>query len=146
VLFTQCVADGHRIDPLADLLLSVDGQRAAYNALRSLADELCDGRWIATGGGGYALVEVVPRAWSHLLAVATGEPLDPGTPTPAAWRKLAADRRPGAEIPATMTDGITPAEQRWEPGTTPDPVDKAILATRMAVFPLHGLDPHDVRD
>jgi acetoin utilization protein AcuC len=146
VLFTQCGADAHRLDPLADLRLSVDGQRAAYLALRELADELCDGRWIATGGGGYALVEVVPRAWTHLLAVVTGEPLDPGTPTPAAWRKLAAERCPGMQIPATMTDGIVPAVQRWQPGTTPDPVDKAILATRTAVFPLHGLDPHDARD
>jgi len=146
VLFTQCGADAHRLDPLADLRLSVDGQRAAYLALRGLADELCDGRWIATGGGGYALVEVVPRAWTHLLAVATGEALDPGTPTPAAWRRLAIDRCPGAEVPATMTDGEIAPVQHWQPGTTPDPVDKAIMATRLAVFPLHGLDPHDARD
>jgi len=146
VLFTQCGADAHRLDPLADLRLSVDGQRAAYLALRELADEFCDGRWIATGGGGYALVDVVPRAWTHLLAVVTGDALDPQTPVPEAWRKLAAERRPGAEIPATMTDGVTPPVERWKPGTTPDPVDKAILATRMAIFPLHGLDPHDGRD
>jgi acetoin utilization protein AcuC len=146
LLFTQCGADTHRLDPLADLRLSVDGQRAAYVALRALADDLCDGRWVATGGGGYALVEVVPRAWTHLLATATGDPLDPGTLTPAAWRKLAADLRPGTEIPATMTDGAEPPVERWAPGTTPDPVDRAILATRVAVFPLHGLDPHDPRD
>ena len=36
------------------------------------------GRWVATGGGGYALVEVVPRAWTHLLAVATGDAARPG--------------------------------------------------------------------
>jgi acetoin utilization protein AcuC len=146
LLFTQCGADTHRLDPLADLRLSVDGQRAAHIALRALADDLCDGRWVATGGGGYALVEVVPRAWTHLLATATGDPLDPGTLTPRAWRRLAADRRPGTEVPATMTDGVEPPVERWEPGTTPDPVDKAVLATRMAVFPLHGLDPHDPRD
>ena len=82
-----------QLDPLADLQLTVDGQRAAYLALRELADDLCDGRWVATGGGGYALVEVVPRAWTHLLAVATGEPLEPRTPTPQAWRRFAADAR-----------------------------------------------------
>jgi acetoin utilization protein AcuC len=146
LLFTQCGADSHRLDPLADLRLTVDGQRAAYVALRKLADELCDGRWVATGGGGYALVEVVPRAWTHLLAVATGDPLDPGTPTPPAWRELAAERRPGTEVPENLTDGVTPVIEAWQPGTTPDPIDKAILATRMAVFPLHGLDPHDPRD
>jgi acetoin utilization protein AcuC len=146
LLITQCGADGHRLDPLADLRLSVDGQRAAYIALRALADELCDGRWVATGGGGYALVEVVPRAWTHLLAVATGEPLDASTPTPPAWRRLAAERRPGTDVPLTMTDDVTLDVRRWEPGTTPDAVDKAIMATRRAVFPLHGLDPQDVRD
>ena len=101
---------------------------------------------MATGGGGYALVEVVPRAWTHLLAVATGEALDPATPTPPQWRKLAADRRPGCDVPATLTDGILPPVEHWQPGTTPDAIDKAIMATRTAVFPLHGLDPHDIRD
>ncbi|MGX6602560.1 acetoin utilization protein AcuC [Micromonosporaceae bacterium Da 78-11] len=146
IVFSQCGADSHALDPLADLRLSVDGQRAAYIAMRELADELCAGRWIATGGGGYALTEVVPRAWTHLLAVATGEPLDPATETPVAWRKLAAERCPGARVPLTMTDGVEPPIERWQPGTTPDAVDRAILATRMAVFPLHGLDPHDPRD
>ena len=114
-------------------------------AMRALADELCDGRWVATGGGGYALVEVVPRAWTHLLAVATGDPLDPATPTPPGWRGLAAERLPGAGIPHTMTDGAEPVVERWQ-GTAADPVDRAILATRTAVFPLHGLDPRDPRD
>ena len=144
LLFSQCGADAHRLDPLADLRLSVDGQRAAYIKMRALADELCEGRWVATGGGGYALVEVVPRAWTHLLAVATGDPLDPHTPTPQSWRDLAADRCPGTKIPDDLTDGVTVPSKKWEPSA--DPVDKAILATRTAVFPLHGLDPHDPRD
>lgn len=146
VLFTQCGADAHRSDPLADLHLSVDGQRATYLALRALADELCEGRWVATGGGGYALVEVVPRAWTHLLATATGAPLDPATLTPPAWRALAAARRSGSEVPLRMTDGVDPGYEPWQPTGEPNPVDRAIAATRKAVFPLLGLDPHDPRD
>jgi acetoin utilization protein AcuC len=140
LLVTQCGVDTHRLDPLANLRVSVDGQRAAYLALRSLADELCDGRWVATGGGGYALVEVVPRAWSHLLAIATGEPLDPGTPTPPGWRALAGERRPAAQVPLRMTDGADPGYLPWRPGGE-GRVDHAIAATREVVFPLHGLDP-----
>ncbi|ROT32873.1 acetoin utilization protein AcuC [Micromonospora sp. HM5-17] len=143
ILVTQCGADSHRLDPLADLRLSVDGQRASYLALRALADELCDGRWVATGGGGYALVEVVPRAWSHLLAVATGEPVDPDTPTPPAWRSLARARRPEREVPPRMTDDADVSYEPWQPSGEPDAVDRAILATRRAVFPLYGLDPQD---
>jgi acetoin utilization protein AcuC len=146
VLFTQCGVDSHRLDPLADLRLSVDGQRASYLALRGFADELCGGRWVATGGGGYALVEVVPRAWTHLLAVAAGEPLDPATLTPPGWRALAHERRPHRDVPLRMTDGTEPAYEPWEPTGDSSPVDRAIIATRRAVFPLHGLDPHDPRD
>ncbi|HYN95868.1 MAG TPA: acetoin utilization protein AcuC [Pilimelia sp.] len=145
LLVTQCGADGHRLDPLANLRLSVDGQRATYLALRALADELCGGRWVATGGGGYALVEVVPRAWAHLLAVLTGEPVEPATLTPPAWRELAAGRRPGRAVPLRMTDDVDPAYRPWEPGGE-HPVDRAVAATRREVFPLHGLDPHDPRD
>jgi acetoin utilization protein AcuC len=146
IIFSQCGADAHLLDPLADLGLSVNGQRAAYVAMRDLADELCDGRWVATGGGGYALVEVVPRAWSHLLAVATGEPLDPATRTPESWRRMAGRRWPSADAPLSMTDGRDPVIEQWTPGLAADPVDRAILATRRAVFPLHGLDPDDPRD
>lgn len=145
IIISQCGADAHRLDPLADLCLSVDGQRAAYMAMRALADEICDGRWVATGGGGYALVEVVPRAWTHLLAVATGGPLSPQTRIPPRWRSLAAERRPGTTIPEVMTDGTEPSVTPW-PGTSENPVDRAVLVTRAAVFPLHGLDPHDPRD
>jgi acetoin utilization protein AcuC len=147
VLFTQCGADTHVLDPLADLRLTVDGQRAAHLALRDLAEDLCDGRWIATGGGGYAIVEAVPRAWTHLFATLTGEPLDPDLPVPQSWRRLAADRCPQRTVPARMTDGADGSYRPWTPGAgAPDAVDRAILATRAAVFPLLGLDPADPRD
>jgi acetoin utilization protein AcuC len=159
VLFTQCGADTYWLDPLADLRLTVDGQRAAYLALRDLADELCDGRWVATGGGGYALVEAVPRAWTHLLAIATGDAIEPATLTPVAWRQLVQRRldgngaRPrvrllpdGPGIPQRMTDDAEPTYTPWTPGDSSDPVDRAISATRREVFPLLGLDPHDPRD
>jgi acetoin utilization protein AcuC len=146
LLFSQCGADAHRLDPLADLRLSVDGQRASYLALRMLSEELCAGRWVATGGGGYALVEAVPRAWTHLLGVVSGAPLDPTLETPPSWRELARQRFPRARIPQLLTDGEPATYQPWEPSDEPDRVDRAIQATRNAVFPLHGLDPHDPRD
>ena len=50
VLVTQHGCDSHIEDPLAHLLLSVDGQRSSYLALHDLAHEVCDGKWLATGG------------------------------------------------------------------------------------------------
>jgi acetoin utilization protein AcuC len=107
--------------------------------MHELAHELCDGRWVATGGGGYALVQVVPRTWTHLLAVAGGTPLDPELPTPVAWRELALSMT-GETAPSTMTDGASADFVSFASGVDPgDPVDRAIMRTRSAVFPSHGL-------
>jgi acetoin utilization protein AcuC len=142
ILVTQHGCDSHMEDPLAHLMLSVDGQRAAYLALHELAHEITEGRWVVTGGGGYALVDVVPRAWTHLLAIVGGHPLPPETPTPPGWRAHVTellDRTP----PFRMTDGRTPAYRDWADGYDPETwLDRAIMATRTEVFPLHGLDPY----
>src|SRR3954451_22127837 len=86
VLVTQQGCDSHRDDPLAHLALSVDGQRASYLALHDLAHEVAQGRWVAFGGGGYSIVDVGPRAWTHLLAVVAGTPFDAAEGTPTQWR------------------------------------------------------------
>lgn len=52
ILVTQHGCDSHRHDPLADLRLSVDGQRASYLALARLADELTDGAGSPPGAAG----------------------------------------------------------------------------------------------
>lgn len=142
VLVTQQGADSHALDPLAHLILTVDGQRTAYAALHRLAHETAGGRWVLTGGGGYELVQVVPRAWTHLLAEASGDPIAPATETPDAWREFV-QRRTGEIAPRRMTDGTDVVEvHRWGNGYDPaNPVDQAILATRREVFPEHGLDP-----
>jgi acetoin utilization protein AcuC len=141
VLVTQHGCDSHAADPLADLTLSVDGQRAAYLALHDLAHEVAGGKWVATGGGGYALVEVVPRAWSHLLAAVAGRPLDPSTAVPGAWRAHVTETL-GRTAPFLMTDDKRVEHRPWEEGFDPDLwLDRMVHETRMAVFPLHGLDP-----
>ena len=51
-------------------------------------------------------------------------------------------RRAGRSAPELMTEGpqgqFVPFESGYDPA---DPVDRAIMATRNAVFPLHGLMP-----
>ena len=42
------------------------------------AHEVAGGRWVATGGGGYALVDVVPRAWSPPAGRRRRRPARPG--------------------------------------------------------------------
>jgi len=141
LLVSQHGCDTHWLDPLANLELTIDGQRAAHAAIHRLAHELTGGRWLLTGGGGYELVQVVPRTWTHLLAEATGEPVDPAAPTPRSWREYAGQRT-GRQAPGQMTEGrpgqYVPFESGFDPG---DPADQAIVATQRAVFPVHGMMP-----
>ena len=91
ILVSQHGCDTHRLDPLAHLELSIDAQRAAHAVIHALAHDLAGGRWLLTGGGGYDLVRVVPRTWTHLLAEAAGQPIAPQAQTPATG--------PGSEQP-----------------------------------------------
>jgi acetoin utilization protein AcuC len=141
VLVSQHGCDSHRLDPLAHLELSIDGQRTAQTWLHQLAHETAGGHWVLTGGGGYELVQVVPRTWTHLLAEAAGRPLDPAAATPVAWREFALART-GVRPPPTMTDGSPASFSPFSSGYDPaDVVDRAIMATRNAVFARHGLLP-----
>ncbi|MFE1258138.1 acetoin utilization protein AcuC [Streptomyces sp. PDY-4] len=142
VLVTQHGADTHFEDPLAHLAVSLDAQRAVQVACHELAHEYADGRWVALGGGGYAVVEVVPRSWTHLVGIAAERPVDPTTMIPEDWRQqvYARTRQPA---PRRMTDGRWPVSwAAWDEGYDPaDRLDQAILAARRAVFPLRGLLP-----
>ena len=145
VLVTQCGCDTHHEDPLANLELSVDGQRTAIAALHELAHEVAGGKWVALGGGGYGVIRCVPRTWTHLLAEASGAPLEPETTVPAGWADHVRARGIGGELPRTMGEGRTPVAMPWVPGGD-SWLDCSIGATRRAVFPLLGLDPDDPRD
>jgi len=144
ILVSQHGCDSHFLDPLAHLALSVDAQRTSYLWLHDLAHEVCEGRWVALGGGGYELVDVVPRAWTHLTAVAAHRPIDVDAPVPQEWLDHVLTRY-GRSATASMGDGVSGSGgvlwRPWGLGYDPsDPVDRAVLATREAVFPAHDLD------
>lgn len=147
ILVTQHGADTHRVDPLADLTVTLEAQREAMLLLRDLADEVCEGRWLALGGGGYAVIDVVPRSWAQLIAIVTGEAIDPDEELPAQYRR--------AEARARLTHGLAPDPtirtwgdgrpcdvRDWAEGFDPESdLDRAIQAARRVAFPEWGLDP-----
>lgn len=145
VIVSQHGCDSHRLDPLTHLNISVDGQREAATAVGNLAARYCDNRWIATGGGGYNVITVVPRSWSHLIAIAAGRPVPLRTPVPADWRQYVQEKYGavyGVPAPELMGDDVDVWWRSWEVGFDPnDEVDRTVMATRKEVFPLYGLDP-----
>jgi acetoin utilization protein AcuC len=76
VLVTQLGCDTHASDPISRLpippfphaRLTTRSYRAVAKDLHALAHEAAEGRWIATGGGGYQWATVVPRAWTLSFA------------------------------------------------------------------------------
>jgi len=145
-IVSQHGCDAHAVDPLTNLRVSVDGLRWAARLVHELAHEVTGGKWLALGGGGYAVVDVVPRIWSLLVAEAAHVELDPATPLPEPW--LAHAERfghsrllpPGKE-PRSLTDGEFVGVRGWAAGFDPaSEVDRAVRATRRAVFPHLGLD------
>lgn len=148
LLVTQHGCDTHRDDPLADLGVSIEAQRAAMLRMGALAEEVTGGRWLALGGGGYAVTDVVPRSWAHLVAIATGEALDPAGPLPDGYVERVGElaRAHGLVIPhhlARLGDGERLREHPWEEGFDPaDELDRMIQAARRAAFPEWGLDPY----
>ena len=137
VLVTQLGCDTHVSDPLAHLALTVDDFSGIVERLHRLAHDVTGGRWIAFGGGGYQLVQVVPRAWTIAFAEMAGTALP--VDTPMAWRELAAART-GEDAPRSFTDdrvevSAAMAEQARRGA------DEAVRVVRELVFPRHGLRP-----
>ncbi|MDO4253875.1 MAG: acetoin utilization protein AcuC [Kocuria sp.] len=141
VIVSQHGCDSHVSDPLTHLRVSIDGQREIMLHVRQMADRFCDGRWIATGGGGYDCYDAVPRSWSHLVAVATGDALPVTAAVPAQWREYV-QQHYGSTPPEFMGDRVDLWWRSWEIGFDPDDdTDRAVMATRREIFPRWGLDP-----
>ncbi|MDG2800071.1 acetoin utilization protein AcuC, partial [Vibrio parahaemolyticus] len=64
IILTQNGADAHYYDPLTHLCATMSIYREIPKLAREIANEYCEGRWIAVGGGGYDHWRVVPRAWA----------------------------------------------------------------------------------
>ncbi len=74
LVFTQLGADTHHGDPLANLALTLAAYPKMAAILHDVAHEVCAGRWVATGGGGYQHDTIVPKVWAIHFAEMCGRP------------------------------------------------------------------------
>lgn len=131
VLVTQHGCDTHMHDPLAHLtVISSDAQRQAHETLHDLAHEAADGRWVASRRRWLQLVDVVPRSWTHLTAIAAHVPVPAQARVPQEWLDHV-EATMGRSAPTRMGD--LPEEslpiwvQPWSMGHNPEsPIDRAI--------------------
>jgi acetoin utilization protein AcuC len=111
VIVTQDGADPHHGDPLAHLQVTMPSFPRVFRTLHELAREAAGGRWVALGGGGYTF-QVVPRAWTMLLAEMLGVELEDEIPE-AWWRE--GEALVGVPLPRTMSadpEPEAPPEER----------------------------------
>lgn len=98
MLVTQHGCDSHALDPLAHLRLTTRAYQRADRLLDDIAHTYAAGRWLATGGGGYDVYRVVPRAWALVWLAQAHADLPE---IPAAWRdRWTADAARYGQAPA----------------------------------------------
>ncbi len=84
-IVSQHGCDTHVLDPLAHLRVTTASYRRACALVDQLAHEHAEGRWLATGGGGYDAYRVVPRSWALVWLVQAHREIP--VETPVAWRE-----------------------------------------------------------
>lgn len=106
LIISQHGCDAHLWDPLSHLAVTTEALEQAAVTIRGLAEQLCDGRWVATGGGGYALFTVVPRAWTLLWGVIAERDVPEEIPSDwlERWEDAAAGATTQKRLPRTMRD------------------------------------------
>lgn len=134
VLFTQLGCDTHHTDPLAHLQLTTRAWRRLATWMHALAHDYADGRWIATGGGGYS-VGAVPRGWAMYFAEMCGG-LEIADELPESWRERA--RAFGVNDPPKLLHD----DPLVGDGLTSQAAEGALRAadeTAAQLFPLYGI-------
>ena len=96
-IVAQCGVDHHHADPLSHMLTTMPLYRVLWARLRALAEEVCAGRLVALGGGGY---EPAPPRRA------------PGRPGGRAGGPVRRRRRPRALAPDRPRGGLSRAGSR----------------------------------
>jgi acetoin utilization protein AcuC len=114
VVVLQNGCDGHTADPLTHLRASTRLYEETVRIVCEAADAVCGGRVVATGGGGYAVWEVVPRAWALVWGALSGQAVP--NAVPLAWQNRWQGEAPVLLPPCVRDDpaALRPVPRRDE--------------------------------
>ena len=133
VIVLQCGCDAHALDPLTHLSCTTRLYEETVRMTCDIADEFCGGKVIATGGGGYAVWRVVPRAWTLVWASLTGQKAP--NAIPRSWTE-----RWQGESPFLLTDDLrdpVPADPPPSPGRDIAAINRRMMESlRRTALPL----------
>lgn len=155
VIISEHGCDTHAWDPLTHMELTLRGIQAQAKLVHQLAHTYSEGRWVAVGGGGYALFRVVPRAWSILWAEMSDQALPVDLPEEwvhqwrPAWLSVRKQEEEGEHVmgkPAMALEFPTTFEDRPE-DFPPQPRRSSITRINQDTVALlrHVLLPSPVR-
>jgi acetoin utilization protein AcuC len=133
VIVLQNGCDSHVLDPLTHLRCTTRLYEQLVRVVCQIAEQYCGGRVVATGGGGYAIYHVVPRAWT--LVWAALRDIDVPDEIPGAWLRDVRSEN-GNDVPAALRDApdVFPPSPRRASITETN--DKSMRAVRQRVLPL----------
>jgi acetoin utilization protein AcuC len=133
VIVLQAGCDAHVLDPLTHLRCTTSLYERLVRVVSDVADKHCEGRIVATGGGGYAIYRVVPRAWALVWSTLLGRAAPDDVPDDY----LKALRlESGREIPPCLRDppDAFPASPRRE--AVEELNRRTVASVRRRVLPL----------
>lgn len=113
ILIHQFGVDGHFRDPLVGLGLTTHGYLRLSQLVHELSHELCGGKYLVLGGGGYSPSDVC-RCWTIMFSSLSGFPLE----------KL-----------ENLMD-----EKRTSPPSVWKGVREVVKEVKENIFPYHGLE------
>ncbi len=112
VVILQCGVDGHYQDPLVRLYLTTHTFEAVAGSMHDLAHELCGGKLLLLGGGGYS-PENVARCWAVMFAAITGAVAEDKKELLASIRDVAI-KNPQADISEAVRESVESLKGRLE--------------------------------
>jgi acetoin utilization protein AcuC len=111
LIVSQHGCDTHEWDPLTHLSVSTRSLARQAELVHDLAHASCAGRWLALGGGGYAIYRVVPRSWALI------------------WTEMSSQQVPG-QLPAGWIARYRGRERPPMPELLHDPAEMSAVPTR----------------
>jgi acetoin utilization protein AcuC len=114
VIFCQCGIDGHLGDPLVGLALTTRTYETVARSLHNLAHDLCGGRLLLFGGGGYD-VNATARCWALIFTIVS------------------------EAVPSSKYGQLLDKEEVHESQTASSRVRSVVEEIKGTIFKMHGL-------